>query len=150
MAKLFSNAYLEAVAKALPDVPAYLLNDDGTPVAVGLFANDINPDPAAGKTQFAAPGYAGYATQAFPPTAGAPFVYFDDNTATWYVKLGTGFFFQPTGDTGLPATVYGWFLAADGSTFIMAERFDDPFTFTTPDDGIEVNPAMGFPLLALV
>ncbi len=146
MAKVIGLQYMTAIIAAIPDVPAFVLNDDGVPITVNLFANDVVPDPAAGAGQFEAPAYTGYAAQNFPPTDGAPYVYFDANTATWFIKLGTGFFFQPTNSTGLPVDVYGYFVKSNGSAILYAERFDEVFTFTTSDDGLEVNPVMGFPL----
>jgi len=151
MARVIFEGWLAAVVAAIPDVPAYLMNEDTAPLGIALFANDIIPNPSQPATQFTAPTFTGYAAKTFPAVGVVPDIFLDPTTGAWCIKIGTGYFFQPTGGWTGDEMIYGYWVGIAGatSTYLWADRFDEPVQLLSTADAVSIDPLVLIPLNAI-
>jgi len=106
-------------------------------VKVGLFKNDVVPNPNMLLTDLEEADFDGYLLQA-TALIGTPY----DNQAGDSIQALTPKFFQVSGIT-TPNTIYGWYLIHDtgGTDFLIAvDRFDTPVPMVDTSDAFYVNP----------
>lgn len=141
MDAVLAAPYRAAIADSVPSLTAWVWGGGDENLHCGLFANDISPAPGMDTATFDAPAYTGYA----PIDCGdvGALVYTDPSTGDWVMRASAGVTFQPGDDEDLPVTVYGYWISVGtggGQKTMWAARFDEPFTFQSSSDALEVEP----------
>lgn len=114
---------------------AFLATDAGA-WRLFLFTNNYTPLPTSITSDFTQPTYTGYVGQAFAGW-GASAIDGNGNATSTGTATRT---FQPTANTSLPQTVYGYFVT-DGSTKVLwAERLSSSFTFVDTNSALTFTP----------
>lgn len=123
----------EATRKGAADAIATLIED----CVVRLFQNVVSPAPGTPVGDFTECDFNGY----LAVTSTSILTVRDDGTGDWtLVPVGAFSYIAGAGITG-PQTAYGLFVTNTGGTVLYAsEAFDTPFTFTTEDDGLVLDP----------
>jgi hypothetical protein len=136
-----------AAIKVVPNVgKSYFMNQimeagkqkvDGN-ATIHLFVSNITPSRTDTLSTYSAheASYGGYAAQTLTTwTDGGIDA---NNYDTW---TGPAITFQATSSSGLPQTIYGYYVVAgDGTTLLWAETFAPAITLSNSGDGFTVTP----------
>lgn len=128
----------ESIGAALAADVNFLADDPAPKVKLAI--NDFVEDDAAVVGDLTEATFTGYA--ALLPTAGAQLTGIDPLTGEQLVTLvepAGGWRFKATNATGLPMTVYGYYLVDNAGTALLAlKRFDEPITLTGANQEINL------------
>lgn len=114
-----------------------------TNLAMRLFINDFSPNPAMTILNFTEASFGGYG--ALDVAVGPCPQSNDPATGDSLMDIrpdALSFLWEVTTLTGIPCTVYGYFLTnAAGGQLLAAERFITPVTLTDVNDSVAINRA---------
>lgn len=114
---------------------AFLALDAGT-WRLRLYTNNYTPLRTSVSGDFTEPTYTGYAGQAFAGW-GASAIDGSGNATSTGTATRT---FQPTANTSLPQTVYGYYVLDGSGNFLWAERLSSSFTFVDTNSVLTFTP----------
>lgn len=141
---LFTNTFIDAAAVTLAAELAQL--GAGADLSIGLFSNDITPDPALIYTDLVPITTNGIGPKAMG--AGVAIRVWDVNLGVWGFQLrepAGGLNFVTTSAPTTPITAYGWFLYNSDTEILLATgRFQEPKVFTIIGDFAEISAIVGW------